>query len=205
MSLPERNIEDLWNLYSNLLLSTNKSNSENIQKLLDNQGQRIIECTYTQKISEPFCGIGGLVEYSIKLARTAKKIAETFQYNVSHAAVIKCALLSEIGRIGNLSQDRLKISDSEWHKEKLGQYYNWNDKCEKYSINHMTLFYMSHYDIRFTWEEYQSLILLNAENSDVSNFYGSFKSDIATILLISKEIILKKEKQKIDGTHSIPF
>ena len=196
MSLPDRNVEELWNLYSNLLLSTNKSNADSIQKLLDQQGQRIIECTYTQKISEPFCGIGGLVEYSIKLARTAKKLVETFQYNVSTADVIRCALLSEIGRIGNLSHDRLKISDSEWHKEKLGQYYNWNDECDKYSVNHMSLFYMSHYNIGFTWEEYQSLILLNAENSDVSNFYGNFKSDISTILLISKEIVLKKRKAK---------
>lgn len=205
MSLPERNIEELWGLYSNLLLSTSESNKEEIQELLDQQGQRIIECTYSQKISEPFCGIGGLVEYAVKLAKTSKKLAETFQYNVSPSSVIKCALLSEVGRIGNFNYDRLTISTSDWHKEKLGQYYNWNDDCDKYAINHMTLFYMSRYNIGFTWEEYQSLILLNSVDYDMSNFYGHYKSNIASILLMAKEIVLKKEKEKIDGTHTIPF
>ena len=202
MSLPERDIESLWKKYTNLLSILE---DQNVSNLIDMQGQRIIECTYSQKISEPFCGIGGLVDYSLKLAKTAKDITQVSQYSINAQSIIKCALLGEIGRIGNLHHDRLEISDSEWHKEKLGQYYNWNERCDKYSINHMTLFYMNYYNIGFTWEEYQALILLQSDNSSTSEFYGNFKSDIATILEISKQLVLRKEKKVIDGTDCIPF
>ena len=202
MSLPERNIENLWKNYTNLLSILQ---DERVDKLIEDQGQRIIECTYSQKITEPFCGIGGLVDYSLKLAKTAKTLVQTLDYNITAHSIIKCSLLGEIGRIGTLSQDRLTISDSAWHKEKLGQYYNWNENCEKYSINHMTLFYMNHYNIRFNWNELQTLILLHSGSSEVDNFYSQHKSDTATMLKISKELVLKKEKSAIEGTDSIPF
>ena len=202
MSLPERNIENLWKNYTNLLSILQ---DENVDKLIEEQGQRIIECTYSQKITEHFCGIGGLVDYSLKLAKTAKTLVQTLDYNITANSIIKCALLGEIGRIGTLSQDRLTISDSEWHKEKLGQYYNWNENCEKYSINHMTLFYMNHYSIRFNWDELQTLILLHSGSSEIDNFYRHNKSDITTILKISKDLVLKKEMSVIEGTDSVPF
>ena len=202
MSLPERNIEELWSIYNNLLKHVK---DDNIQSLIDSQGQRILECTYSQKISDPFCGIGGLVEYSIKLAKTAKTLVQTLNYNITAGSIIKCSLLSEIGRIGSIEQDRLKISDSDWHKEKLGQYYNWNEDCDKYSINHMTLFYMNLHNIKFTWGEYQSLILLNPGSSKDLDFYGNYKSDLSTVLCMSKEVVLRKEKNILNGTYTIPF
>ena len=66
-----RDVEKLWNKYEGLL---GYLKSDNITKLLDMHGQRIAECSYSQKTSEVFCGIGGILEYSLELAKTAKII-----------------------------------------------------------------------------------------------------------------------------------
>ena len=57
----QRDIETLWSKYEGLL---HKLQNENINNLLESQGQRIIMGTYSQREKEQFCGIGGLVQCS---------------------------------------------------------------------------------------------------------------------------------------------
>jgi hypothetical protein len=200
--LVERDIAGLWNKYENLLKMLS---DEGIEKLLEEQGQRIIECTYNQKITEPYCGVGGLVAYSLDLAKNSKALSQTLKYNISTHSIIKCSLLSEVGRIGLQNIDRLLVSDSEWHKEKLGQYFEWNSDCPKYNVYHMSLWYIQKYNIFLTWDEWQAIVLMTSLGSEDSNFYGSHKSNLSLLLSVSKEIALKKEKDIIDGVDVIPF
>tara|TARA_Y100000592_G_C5382032_1_gene273906 strand:+ start:317 stop:928 length:612 start_codon:yes stop_codon:yes gene_type:complete len=200
--LIERDISGLWNKYENLLKMLS---DEGIDKLLEEQGQRIIECTYNQKISEPYCGVGGLVAYSLDLAKNAKALSQTLKYNVTTHSIIKCSLLSEIGRIGLQHIDRLLVSDSEWHKEKLGQYFEWNNHCPKYNVYHMSLWYIQKYNINLSWDEWQTIILMAGLGTEDSKFYGNHKSNLSLLLSVSKEIVLKKEKDVIDGVDVIPF
>jgi hypothetical protein len=200
--LIERDIESLWNKYENLLKMLS---DDGINKLLEEQGQRIIECTYNQKISEPYCGVGGLVAYSLDLAKNAKVLSQTLKYNITSHSIIKCSLLSEVGRIGLQNIDRLLVSDSEWHKEKLGQYFEWNNHCPKYNVYHMSLWYIQNYNIYLSWDEWQTIMLMTSLGSEDSKFYGNHKSNLSLLLSISKEISLKKEKDVIDGVDVIPF
>ena len=197
-----RDVEKLWNKYECLL---GYLESDNITKLLDMHGQRIAECSYSQKTSEVFCGIGGILEYSLELAKTAKIISSSLNYNVNPKLILKVALLSEIGRIGTPACDRFVMSNSDWHKEKLGQYYDWNESCEKYNIYHMTIFYLQSFGIGLTWEETQAILLLEGISSDISRFYGEYKSQLCLIMQISKELVIKKQKEIINGTHCVPF
>ena len=87
--LIERDIESLWNKYENLLKMLS---DEGVNNLLEEQGQRIIECTYNQKISDPYCGVGGLVAYSLDLAKNAKALSQTLKYNVTTHSIIKSDL-----------------------------------------------------------------------------------------------------------------
>ena len=201
-NLIERDIESLWNKYENLLKMLS---DDGINKLLEEQGQRIIECTYNQKISEPYCGVGGLVAYSLDLAKNAKVLSQTLKYNITSHSIIKCSLLSEVGRIGLQNIDRLLVSDSEWHKEKLGQYFEWNNHCPKYNVYHMSLWYIQNYNIYLSWDEWQTIMLMTSLGSEDSKFYGNHKSNLSLLLSISKEISLKKEKDVIDGVDVIPF
>ena len=65
----ERDVETLWNKYVNLL---NKLEDENVSNLVSSWDQRIVMSSFSQREKEPFCGIGGIVEYSLELAKGSK-------------------------------------------------------------------------------------------------------------------------------------
>lgn len=197
-----RDVETLWSKYENLLKNLN---SEGVDKLVEDLGQRILTTSYSQKESEPFCGIGGLIEYSLELAKRANTLSSSMNFNVSKATIIKCALLSGVGRIGNEKYDRFVEQDSDWHKEKLGQYYKWNEDCPKYKTQDMTLWYLQRYNIPLTWEEWNTISLISDPSTDNTSFYSDNKSHLCLTFLMSHEVTIQTEKEKLAGTHVEPF
>ena len=198
----QRDIEKLWSKYEGLL---HKLQDEKINELLESQGQRIIMGTYSQREKEQFCGIGGLVEYALELAKTSSNITKALNYDLNKASLVKCSLLSVLGRVGTIYIDRFVDTTSDWHKEKLGQYYDWNESCPKYQVNDMTLFWLQNFKIGLTWDEWNAILLLRDNSSEVNKFYGSHKSRLSTVLCLANEAVLKDELDKIAGTYTIPF
>ena len=198
----QRDVETLWSKYEGLL---HKLENENINALLDQQGQRIIMGSYSQRDKEQFCGIGGLVEYALELAKTASNISKALNYDVSKASIIKCSLLSILGRVGTLTQNRFIDTTSEWHKEKLGQYYDWNEECPKYQVNDMTLYILQHYNIKLNWDEWISISLIRESSAENNKFYGFHKTRLSTIMSLANEAVIKDELDKITGQYTVPF
>ena len=202
MKLKERDLEKLWSSYENL---TKMTNSEDLSRFIEKQGQRILECSYSQRTSEPFCGVGGLVEYSLELLKTCKKLNEVLGYQINPVSMIKVCLLSDVGRIGNLHNDRFIICESEWHKEKLGQYFDWNESCPKFNINDMSLWFAQHYNITLTWDEWQAILLSKDFTNEENKFYASHRERLAILINLSKQTVLKNESDKIRDVFVIPF
>jgi hypothetical protein len=198
----QRDVEKLWSKYEGLL---HKLQDPSINSLLEKQGQRIIMGTFSQREKEQFCGIGGLVEYALELVKTSSLIAKALNYDIDKGSLIRCSLLSVLGRVGTPEIDRFIDTTSEWHKEKLGQYFDWNEQCPKYQVNDMSLYWLQKFNISLTWDEWNSILLLRDNSSEVSKFYGSHKSRLATVLCLSSEAVLKDELDKIAGTYTVPF
>jgi len=198
----ERDVETLWEKYSNLL---KRLENKNLHKLIDAQDQRILMSSFSQREKEPFCGIGGNVEYALELAKKASALNKALNYDLNKASIIKCALLSILGRVGTLTRNRYIDTTSEWHKEKLGQYYDWNEDCPKYQINDMTLFILQSYNIQLNWDEWNAISLIKDMTSEDNKFYNMHKSRLALVLQLAHETVMKDEKDKIDGIYTVPF
>jgi len=198
----QRDVELLWQKYTKLLKGLK---DQNVDNLIESWDQRIIMSSFSLREKEPFCGIGGLVEYSLELAKASNNIAKALNYDVAKHSIIKCCLLSILGRVGDVNEDRFKECTSEWHQEKLGQYFDWNENCPKYLVNDMTLFLLQNNNIYLTWEEWQGISLLGDLSSDNSKFYSTHKSRLSLVLQLAYESTLKDEKDKIDGVYTVPF
>lgn len=200
--LPERDYENIWNKYENILRSFK---DENIDKFLDEQGQRLLESSYSLKTTEPFCGPCGIIESMTEMAINAKKINDALGYCISNSSILKTCLLSEIGRIGTLSNNRLEENDSSWHKENLGQFYKWNESCDKYNIYDMSLWFCQKYGIYLSYDEWQSINLLKDLSKQDMIFYAKDKSRLSIVLCVSKEATIKNELDKLKGLYTVPF
>jgi len=188
--LKDRNIEVLWEKYFNLI---KKIGDDDILSLINKLDQNLIESTYSMKVSEPFCGIGGLVEYILEFAKNAKKINDSLELNIDTRQLIKICCIAELGRIGIDGEKRFVESLSDWHKEKLGQYYNWNENLQKYKTAEMSLYYIINENIKLKWEEINAILLLGDFETDLIKFYGDNKTNLATCLLFARDITLRKE------------
>lgn len=188
--LKDRNIEVLWEKYFNLI---KKIGDDDILSLINKLDQNLIESTYSMKVSEPFCGIGGLVEYILEFAKNAKKINDSLELNIDTRQLIKICCIAELGRIGIDGEKRFVESLSDWHKEKLGQYYNWNENLQKYKTAEMSLYYITNENIKLKWEEINAILLLGDFETDLIKFYGDNKTNLATCLLFARDITLRKE------------
>ena len=198
----QRDVETLWQKYSNLL---ERLENQNIDNLINSMDQRILMSSFSQREKEPFCGIGGNVEYALELAKKASALNKAFNYDLNKASIIKCSLLSILGRVGTLTRNRYVDTTSEWHKEKLGQYFDWNEDCPKYQINDMTLFLLQHYNIQLSWDEWNAISLIKDMTSEDNKFYNIHKSRLALVLQLAHETVMKDEKDKIDGVFTVPF
>ena len=198
----ERDVETLWQKYSNLLKILE---NQNVDKLINSMDQRILMSSFSQREREPFCGIGGNVEYALELAKKAGALNKALNYDLNKVSIIKCSLLSILGRVGTLTRNRYIDTTSEWHKEKLGQYYDWNEDCPKYQINDMTLFILQHFNVNLNWDEWNAISLIKDMTSEDNKFYNMHKSRLALILQLAHETVMKDEKDKIDGIYTVPF
>lgn len=200
--IKNRDIETLWEKYDKFAKMTN---DENFISFVDNLGQRIVECSFSQRDKEPFCGPAGLVEYSLELLKNAKNISSSIGYEFTTQSLVKTCFLSEIGRVGTLLEDRFVICTSDWHKEKLGQYYDWNESCEKFNIQDMSLFHAQNAGINLSWEEWQAIQLSKDFTSDENRFYAEHRNRLAIVINLAKQVTLKNEIDKIKGVYTIPF
>tara|TARA_X000000368_G_C22931202_1_gene667707 strand:- start:359 stop:964 length:606 start_codon:yes stop_codon:yes gene_type:complete len=198
----ERDVETLWEKYSNLL---KRLESQNVDNLIESMDQRILMSSFSQREKEPFCGIGGNVEYALELAKKASALNKALNYDLNKASIIKCSLLSILGRVGTLTRNRYIDTTSEWHKEKLGQYFDWNEDCPKYQINDMTLFILQNYNVHLSWDEWNAISLIKDMTSEDNKFYNMHKSRLALVLQLAHETVMKDEKDKIDGEYTVPF
>ena len=198
----ERDVETLWEKYSNLL---KRLESQNVDNLIESMDQRILMSSFSQREKEPFCGIGGNVEYALELAKKASALNKALNYDLNKASIIKCSLLSILGRVGTLTRNRYIDTTSEWHKEKLGQYFDWNEDCPKYQINDMTLFILQNYNVHLSWDEWNAISLIKDMTSEDNKFYNMHKSRLALVLQLAHETVMKDEKDKIDGEYAVPF
>ena len=201
-TLKERDVEKLWSNYTKLITLLK---SESFDKLIEEQGQRIIECSYSQRAKEPFCGIGGLVDYSLELLKVAKSLNKSLGYEISPSSLIKTCFISPLGKIGTEKYNRFVICNSDWHREKLGQFYDWNESCEKYVVQDMSLWYAHKYQIDLSWNEWQAILLSKDFMNDENRFYSDNRCRLAIILNMANQAVIKNEKDKIAGDYTLPF
>tara|TARA_Y100001963_G_C6637090_1_gene379105 strand:+ start:242 stop:805 length:564 start_codon:yes stop_codon:yes gene_type:complete len=130
---------------------------------------------------------GGLVDFGLKVASAAKTLSADFGETKS---LVKVALLHELGRAGDLTEDLYLIQDSDWHRDKLGQTYKYNEACAKMNIAHRTLWILSHLGIDLTREEWVAINVSQGLHLSENQFYANTLNPVAAGLLAARLIVL---------------
>ena len=179
------NLEKDWKKYTQLC---GKFEDDNLNKMLDELGERIILCPASNRKSGGFCSPGGLVSHSLDTASKALKMSSSIELSISKSSILKVCLLHDLGKIGDLENDLMIEETSDWHIEKLGQIYKYNENIQKMTTSHRTLFLLQHYGVSLDNDEWIAIATSQGSHLDENKFYEFSNNPLSTLIQSAKKM-----------------
>ena len=130
-----------------------------------------------------------MIEHSISVAMQMKKINDTASFCSDAMSMLKVGLLHDIGKVGDCENDLFLEQDSEWHREKLGQMYKYNENIQKMSVSHRTLYLLQKYEISLSCDEWISIQLAQGSHFEENRFYVGHEPSLAFLLQQAKATV----------------
>ena len=197
-SLSPDKIESNWSMFDKLC---RRLSDNNLNNLLDSLGERIVMCPSSTRLDQYSSYPGGLVEHSLDVTSTMRKINDSHDLGLQVSSILKVGLLHDMGKIGDLDHELFIVQDSEWHREKLGQMYKYNEDLQKMSVSHRTLFLLQRFNISLTSDEWIAIQLAQGSHFEENRFYVGSEPSLAIALQQAKSIVIHKIKTR----DRIPF
>ncbi|HIB01804.1 MAG TPA: hypothetical protein EYO31_08085 [Phycisphaerales bacterium] len=159
-----------------------------VERLSDKIGERLVMAPRGLTVEDGGTP-GALIEFSLAVATTAKALSSHFGDTRS---LVKVSLLHELGKLGDLRKgaDLLIPQESDWHREKLGQMYKYNDACSKMNVAHRTLWMLSHLGFELTREEWMAINVSQGLHLQENQFYATSIDGLAAGLLAARSAVL---------------
>ena len=153
-------IENNWNIYSKLL---NRLRDDNIDKMLEIIGERLILAPANPRKHQYGCEPGGLISSSLSLVSTLKSLNEYYNKEYDIKSLYKVALLHDLGRLGTSTKDWLIPQESEWHQEKLGEFYRYNDELPRMTPTQRTLMMLLEFGVALSQDEFLAISSIDSD------------------------------------------
>jgi hypothetical protein len=183
----------LRNLYQKTIKVINlidPKRRKSISKMMDEIAPKMFSCPASYRIDYNSCFPGGLVHHSLKVMKYMVRLAEGLKYkDYNKDSVVILSLFHGIGKIGDGVDDFYLPNDDYWKSR--GYHYKINDKFNKISPHHLSLYLLQKYDIELTYEEYMAIIYLLNKQPTYSENEITLLLNHAIIWAVAEE---KKEK-----------
>ena len=186
MSQPDfEAVKNNWETFEKLC---NKAVKHGMGDFLESLGERLITTPYSTHEKDGGCYAGGLVENALETTSKMRKLASTFNLEIETSSILKVGLLHEVGKVGTLEEDLFVEQDSSWHREKLGQFYKYNEALNKATTPDRTLFLLQHFGITLTHDEFYAIRVSQGAHLEENRFYVNAEPDLAKCLQMAKRL-----------------
>lgn len=132
---------------------------------------------------------GGLLEHIFIASKYAVKVngllPEKLQQDIP--SILKCTILSQIGKVF-----LFVFNESEWHRNKLGKMYEFNDKLISMRVGERSAYYCSKYNVELSEEEYQTIVNSDKGDDDLQSKYHS--TPLAQVVKQGFELAIFEQK-----------
>lgn len=176
--------------------------SRAINNMLEEMGTRIALAPASTKKEFHAAYPGGLVDHSIRVARYAGTLRKSIGLfsDLSTESVIFSALFHDFGKVGEPGAeggDYYVVQGSDWHREKLGQYYKTNDEIQyMHNVDH-TMHILMYYGIQPTQDEFLAIRLNDGAYSEMNKSYGMREPLLAILIHMADRLACEEEKGMI--------
>ena len=137
--------------------------TEAVNKMLDYFESRLPFCPASSKKDYHLAETGGLINHSLRVLSNLLKLNKTFNTNFSNESMILVSLFHDLGKVGDLENNFYLPQSSEWHREKLGQYYEINTNMSYMTTSHQTMFLLQYFGVKLTSDEWISIAICDGD------------------------------------------
>lgn len=162
--LDENQIEQNWN--NLIIFIENNFDDEREKGLLElytTYADRIATAPASGRINYHSCFVGGYVHHVLNVIKCADKVHNLWMSLGGKETYTKeelnfVALNHDLGKIGNLEYEYYVQTDDQW-RIKRGQLYDFHPKLQYMSVQDRSLFWLQHFGIKVTQNEYLGIKL----------------------------------------------
>mgnify|MGYP003115916784 CR=1 FL=1 len=176
-------IQSNWTTLEKLL---SRLQDQSIATMLEALGERLAMAPASHKKDLPGCFPGGLVQHALDVTISMKNMNESLGFEIPINSILKVGLLHEIGKVGDLENDLFVEQDSDWHREKLGQMYKFNERLDKMSTSHRTLYLLQNFGVNLTSDEWIAIQVAQGFHFEENRFYAGHEPKLAALIHMAK-------------------
>jgi len=176
-------LEKNWKKFDKLC---RRLSDEGLNNLLDALGDRIVMCPASPREDGYGCYPGGMVEHSLDVTARMRTLNDAMDLGLHPMQILKVGLLHEIGKVGDLDKPYFVDQDSDWHRDKLGQLYKFNEDLNKMSLSHRVLYLLQHFGVTLSAEEWLAIQLSRGSHFEENRFYVGHEGTLGLLLQQAK-------------------
>jgi hypothetical protein len=191
MKLSIEDIENNWVVFEKLC---GRLSDNNLNHMLERLGERLSTCPASSRIDQYSAFPGGLVQHSLDVTSTMRKMNESHNLGLSTSSILKVGLLHDFGKVGSTERDYFVKQDSDWHREKLGQMFKFNEKLSRMSVSHRSLCLLQEFGVTLTHEEWIAIQIASGSHFEENRFYVGHEPTLALTLQSAKSMVIHKFK-----------
>ena len=145
------NIEKYYNIIK-------RFEDEQLNDMLEQLKDRIAVCPNNSQKDLSGCEDGGFLIVTFNILNMIRKLDLITGKHCDQKSLFKIALIHDIGKIGNINDDRFISQDSDWHYEKLGMIYKKNPIFLDVPSSYSTLQILSWFGIKLDSIEHDAIM-----------------------------------------------
>ena len=135
---------------------------EGVKSIISHFENRLMEAPASGRLDYHNCFVGGFLDHTVRVATTALKVKKQFEdlgVEVQHpdSDVFLAAMFHDWGKLGDLDTPYYKEQDSEWHRNKLGEFYKHNEIGEFMSVTDRSLWILQQFNVNVSTEVWKAI------------------------------------------------
>lgn len=180
-------IESNWSTFESLC---GRFGDPGLTRLLDELGQRLAECPASPRTDAPGCHPGGLIDVTLRVTSMMRKLNEALDEKAPTPSILKVGLLHDLGKVGDPERDHFLEQTSDWHRDKLGQLYRYNEEMPKMGYSHRSLWLLQHYGVTLSRDEWEAIYVAGGLHLEENRFYAGTRSPLTRLLAAARLLAL---------------
>jgi hypothetical protein len=138
----------------------------NLLSVIDENAERIMVAPASTRREYTCCHPGGLVEHSLRVLQNGAKLRQAYSLTevISIPSLILVSLFHDIGKMGTQTKDYYVHNESDWHREKLGVYYNIQERFQHMPVSQMSLMLLNNAGVQLEMDEWYAISSIGAKN-----------------------------------------